>query len=122
VASLLENRDADRNHCNRGFCLVVTAADRLPDTTSFLLVQILLPASEGGIWPSRLRQGANLAPGPLAPSAREILEMLANGISDLKLAELDDADLGDPDRQSKIPPAAKDAKSRKAAAVPKPAR
>ena len=55
-----------------------------------------------------------------APSAREILEVLSKGISDLELAELDDADLGDPDRQPKTTPVVKEAKSGKAAAARKP--
>lgn len=62
VALLFEDRDADRNHPNRGLCLVVAAADCLPSTASSSLIQILLAAREGGIWPSRLRQGTNSDP------------------------------------------------------------
>ena len=50
VALLLEDRDADRNHPNRGLCLVVAAADGLPATASSSLIQFLLVAREDGIW------------------------------------------------------------------------
>jgi hypothetical protein len=49
AALLLEDRDADRNHPNRGLCLVVAAADGLPATASSSLIQFLLAAREGGI-------------------------------------------------------------------------
>lgn len=47
VALLLENRDADRNHPDRGFCLVVAAAHCLPMTASSSLIHFLLTAREG---------------------------------------------------------------------------
>jgi hypothetical protein len=44
---LFEDRDADRNHSNRGLCLVVGAADGLLSTASSSLIQFLLAAREG---------------------------------------------------------------------------
>jgi hypothetical protein len=69
MALLFEDRDTDRNHPNRGLCLVVAAADCLPSTASYSLIQILSVAREGGIWPSRVRQGTNSAPHVAVPFA-----------------------------------------------------
>lgn len=45
----------------------------LPSTASSSLIQILLAAREGGIWPSRLRQGTNSDPHVAVPFAGRLV-------------------------------------------------
>ena len=50
---------SDQDNPNRGFCLVVSAIDRMLASTASSSLLCLLTAWEGGLWPDQIRQGRN---------------------------------------------------------------